>query len=112
SARPQPRCPGPRGRSSPPPRPRPSPALCPDRSTRPPTRRPPLPRRPPRERTEMPRHFLRDGDLAPAEQKEVLALALQLAGDRFARRPLEGPRTVAIMFDKSSTRTRVSFATG
>src|SRR5699024_3224375 len=60
----------------------------------------------------MPRHFLRDDDLAPAEQKEVLALALQLAGDRFARRPLEGPRTVAIMFDKSSTRTRVSFATG
>ena len=60
----------------------------------------------------MPSHFLRDDDLAPAEQKEVLALALELAGDRFARRPLEGPRTVAIMFDKSSTRTRVSFATG
>ncbi|GAA1490338.1 ornithine carbamoyltransferase [Brachybacterium sacelli] len=60
----------------------------------------------------MPRHFLRDDDLAPAEQKEVLALALELAGDRFAQRPLEGPRTVAIMFDKSSTRTRVSFATG
>src|SRR5690625_3634571 len=60
----------------------------------------------------MPRHFLRDDDLAPAEQKEVLALALELADDRFARRPLEGPRTVAIMFDKSSTRTRISFATG
>lgn len=60
----------------------------------------------------MPRHFLRDDDLAPAEQKEVLALALELAEDRFAQRPLEGPRTVAIMFDKSSTRTRVSFATG
>jgi ornithine carbamoyltransferase len=60
----------------------------------------------------MPRHFLRDDDLAPAEQKEVLALALELAGDRFAKRPLEGPRTVAILFDKSSTRTRISFATG
>ena len=60
----------------------------------------------------MPRHFLRDDDLSPAEQKEVLALALSLAEDRFAARPLEGPRTVAIMFDKSSTRTRVSFATG
>ena len=60
----------------------------------------------------MPRHFLRDDDLAPTEQKEVLALALNLAGDRFARRPLEGPRTVAVLFDKSSTRTRVSFATG
>ena len=60
----------------------------------------------------MPRHFLRDDDLSPAEQKEVLALALELAGDRFAKRPLEGPRTVAVMFDKASTRTRVSFATG
>ncbi|EWS82277.1 ornithine carbamoyltransferase [Brachybacterium phenoliresistens] len=60
----------------------------------------------------MPRHFLRDDDLAPAEQKEVLALALALSQDRFAARPLEGPRTVAIIFDKSSTRTRVSFATG
>ncbi|MDN5601125.1 MAG: ornithine carbamoyltransferase, partial [Brachybacterium sp.] len=60
----------------------------------------------------MPRHFLRDDDLAPAEQKEVLTLALELAGDRFAKRPLEGPRTVAIMFDKSSTRTRISFTTG
>ncbi|MGO2586335.1 MAG: ornithine carbamoyltransferase [Brachybacterium tyrofermentans] len=59
----------------------------------------------------MPRHFLRDDDLSPAEQ-EVLALALELAGDRFAQRPLEGPRTVAILFDKSSTRTRISFATG
>ncbi|WP_422115162.1 ornithine carbamoyltransferase [Brachybacterium sp. UNK5269] len=60
----------------------------------------------------MPRHFLRDDDLSPREQKEVLALGLELADDRFARRPLEGPRTVAIVFDKSSTRTRVSFATG
>lgn len=60
----------------------------------------------------MPRHFLRDDDLAPAEQKEVLALAIELAKDRFAKRPLEGPRTVAILFDKSSTRTRVSFTTG
>ncbi|WP_347042924.1 ornithine carbamoyltransferase [Brachybacterium nesterenkovii] len=60
----------------------------------------------------MTRHFLRDDDLAPAEQKEVLALALELAADRFARAPFAGPRTVAILFDKSSTRTRVSFATG
>ena len=58
------------------------------------------------------RHFLRDDDLTPAEQKQVLTLALELARDRFAHRPLAGPRTVAILFDKSSTRTRVSFATG
>src|SRR5690625_183837 len=67
---------------------------------------------PPKELAEMARHFLRDDDLAPAEQKQVLALALEMAGDRFAHQPLAGPRTVAIMFDKSSTRTRVSFATG
>lgn len=60
----------------------------------------------------MPRHFLRDDDLTPAEQKEVLTLALELTDDRFARRPYAGPRTVAVLFDKSSTRTRVSFATG
>src|SRR5699024_12649130 len=58
------------------------------------------------------RHFLRDDDLTPAEQKQVLALALEMAGDRFAHQPLVGPWTVAIMFDKSSTRTRVSFVTG
>jgi ornithine carbamoyltransferase len=60
----------------------------------------------------MTRHFLRDDDLTPAEQAEVLALAGELKADRFARRPLDGPQTVAILFDKPSTRTRVSFATG
>jgi ornithine carbamoyltransferase len=59
-----------------------------------------------------PRHFLRDDDLSPAEQAEVLDLADALKADRFARRPLAGPRTVAVLFDKPSLRTRVSFATG
>jgi ornithine carbamoyltransferase len=58
------------------------------------------------------RHFLRDDDLAPAEQLAVLDLADRLKKDRFAARPLEGPRTVAVIFDKSSTRTRVSFSVG
>jgi ornithine carbamoyltransferase len=58
------------------------------------------------------RHFLRDDDLSPAEQAEVLDLADLLKADRFARKPLAGPRTVAVMFDKPSLRTRVSFATG
>jgi ornithine carbamoyltransferase len=58
------------------------------------------------------RHFLRDDDLSPAEQAEVLDLAALLKADRFARKPLAGPRTVAVMFDKTSLRTRVSFATG
>ncbi len=60
----------------------------------------------------MPRHFLRDDDLSPAEQAEVLDLASAMKADRFGHRPLAGPRTVAVMFDKPSTRTRVSFAVG
>ena len=55
------------------------------------------------------RHFLRDDDLTPAEQAEVLALAAELKGAPFSRRPLEGPRGVAVIFDKNSTRTRFSF---
>jgi ornithine carbamoyltransferase len=58
------------------------------------------------------RHFLRDDDLTPAEQARVLALAAALKTDRFARRPLAGPRTVALLFDKPSLRTRVSFGVG
>ena len=60
----------------------------------------------------MTRHFLRDDDLSPAEQAEVLALAAEVKANRFGYRPLEGPQTVAVIFDKSSTRTRVSFAVG
>lgn len=58
------------------------------------------------------RHFLRDDDLSPAEQAEVLALAAEIKADPYARKPLAGPQTVAVMFDKASTRTRVSFAVG
>lgn len=58
------------------------------------------------------RHFLRDDDLTPAEQNEVLLLAERMTADRFAAKPLAGPQTVAVIFDKSSTRTRVSFAVG
>ena len=60
----------------------------------------------------MTRHFLRDDDLTPAEQAEVLDLAIRLKADRYAERPLEGPGTVAVIFDKTSTRTRVSFSVG
>jgi ornithine carbamoyltransferase len=58
------------------------------------------------------RHFLRDDDLSPAEQAEILDLAVELKRDRFQTQPLKGPQTVAVIFDKSSTRTRVSFAVG
>jgi ornithine carbamoyltransferase len=60
----------------------------------------------------MPRHFLRDDDLSPAEQLEVLDLADRVKEDRFAFTPLAGPRSVAVIFDKPSTRTRVSFSVG
>lgn len=60
----------------------------------------------------MTRHFLRDDDLTPAEQREVLTLARELKAQRFSARPLAGPQTVAVIFDKTSTRTRVSFAVG
>ena len=58
------------------------------------------------------RHFLRDDDIAPAEQARILDLAAEIKADRWARTPLAGPQTVAVIFDKSSTRTRVSFAVG
>ena len=60
----------------------------------------------------MTRHFLRDDDLSPAEQAEVLELAAELKKDPFTRRPLDGPRGVAVIFDKNSTRTRFSFEVG
>lgn len=60
----------------------------------------------------MTRHLLRDDDLTPAEQAEILDLAIELKKDRWAQKPLAGPQTVAVIFDKSSTRTRVSFAVG
>jgi ornithine carbamoyltransferase len=58
------------------------------------------------------RHFLRDDDLSPTEQAQVLDLADAMKKDRFGSRPLAGPRTVAVLFDKPSTRTRISFSVG
>ncbi|GCA96383.1 ornithine carbamoyltransferase [Mycobacterium sp. SMC-18] len=58
------------------------------------------------------RHFLRDDDLTPEEQAEVLALAAELKKAPFSRRPLEGPRGIAVIFEKNSTRTRFSFEMG
>ena len=60
----------------------------------------------------MTRHFLRDDDLSQDEQTAILDLAEEVKKNRFAVKPLAGPQTVAVIFDKSSTRTRVSFAVG
>jgi len=58
------------------------------------------------------RHFLRDDDLSPAEQAEVLALAAAMKEKPFERQPFAGPRTVAMIFDKPTLRTQASFAAG
>ena len=60
----------------------------------------------------MTRHFTRDDDLTPAELIEVLDLADAMKADRHRHRPLTGPQAVAVVFDKPSTRTRVSFSVG
>ncbi|MGN6606288.1 MAG: ornithine carbamoyltransferase [Jatrophihabitans sp.] len=60
----------------------------------------------------MTRHFLRDDDLAPDELLEVLDLADTMKRDRLAHRPLEGPRAVALLFDKPTLRTQLSFSVG
>jgi ornithine carbamoyltransferase len=59
-----------------------------------------------------PRHFLIDDDLDPVEVVAILDQADRLKKDRLAVRPLAGPRSVAVVFEKQSTRTRVSFEVG
>ena len=58
------------------------------------------------------RHFLRDDDLTPDEQAEVLDLADALKKDPYGNRALDGPKTVAVILEKHSTRTRVSLEAG
>jgi ornithine carbamoyltransferase len=60
----------------------------------------------------MTRHFLRDDDISPEEQSEILDLAIKLKSDPYSAKTFAGPKTVALIFDKSSTRTRVSFSVG
>ncbi|WP_394616734.1 ornithine carbamoyltransferase [Lentzea sp. JNUCC 0626] len=58
------------------------------------------------------RHFLRDDDLSTEEQAAVLDLADVYKADRFTAKPLAGPKSVAVIFEKNSTRTRLSFEVG
>jgi ornithine carbamoyltransferase len=59
-----------------------------------------------------PRHFLIDDDLTADEVTAILDQADLLKKDRLALRPLAGPKSVAVLFEKQSTRTRVSFEVG
>ena len=58
------------------------------------------------------RHFLRDDDLSPADQARVLGLAAELKRSPYSAKPLAGPKTVAMIFDKPTLRTQASFAAG
>jgi ornithine carbamoyltransferase len=60
----------------------------------------------------MVRHFLKDDDITPAEQAELIRRAIALKQAPYSQRPFAGPKTVALIFDKTSTRTRVSFSVG
>lgn len=63
----------------------------------------------------MTRHLLADDDLTPAEQAEVLALAVEMKNDPYGcvvGKPLAGPKTIALVFDRPTLRTQVSFTAG
>ncbi|MEA2373872.1 MAG: ornithine carbamoyltransferase, partial [Thermoleophilaceae bacterium] len=69
----------------------------------------------PRDRTDydplVTRHFLTGSELTSAELDGLLERAAELKSDRLASRALEG-RSVALIFERPSTRTRVSFEVG
>jgi ornithine carbamoyltransferase len=57
------------------------------------------------------RHFLTGEELTTGELNGIVERAIELKADRLKSRALEG-LSVALVFDKPSTRTRVSFETG
>src|SRR5207237_9816007 len=57
------------------------------------------------------RHFLTGEELTSDELDGLLDRAIELKRDRLASRALAG-RSVALIFDKPSTRTRLSFEVG
>jgi ornithine carbamoyltransferase len=59
----------------------------------------------------MTKHFLTGAELTADEQARLLERAIELKADRLSSRALAG-RSVALVFDKPSTRTRVSFEVG
>jgi ornithine carbamoyltransferase len=59
----------------------------------------------------LPRHLLTGAELSGAEVRALLDRALELKAQPHASRALEG-RAVALLFEKPSTRTRVSFEVG
>ena len=62
----------------------------------------------------MSRHFIEETDLTPTEFKEILANAIELkkSWQSGATRDSLHNKTLAMIFEKASTRTRTSFAAG
>ena len=58
------------------------------------------------------RHFLRDDDITAEEQREILRRAVALKAAPYSDQCLAGPQAVAILFDKPTLRTQLSFVTG
>jgi ornithine carbamoyltransferase len=58
------------------------------------------------------KHFLRDDDLSPEELGQVLDLAAAMKQTRHGYKPLAGPQAVALVFDKPTLRTQLSFSVG
>ena len=56
------------------------------------------------------RHFLRDDDVTAQEQAEILARAARIKAHPFTDKSLAGPEVVAVLFDKQTLRTQVSFS--
>jgi ornithine carbamoyltransferase len=59
----------------------------------------------------LPRHFLTGDELTSTELERLLIRAAELKREPLASRALEGS-SVALLFDKPSTRTRISFEAG
>ena len=59
----------------------------------------------------MARHFLTGAELTPSDLRALLDRAAELKADPRGSRALDG-RVVALVFQKPSTRTRVSFEAG
>ncbi len=59
----------------------------------------------------MTRHFLTGAEITADELNRLVDRALELKADRLASRALEG-RSVALVFERPSTRTRLSFEVG
>jgi ornithine carbamoyltransferase len=57
------------------------------------------------------RHFLTGAEITADELHGLVGRALELKADRLASRALEG-RSVALVFERPSTRTRISFEVG